>query len=1012
MQKILFKLLVISILFSISFQNFAQKLSKKESQFWQAMKANNLELAEKYLRKNVNPDAQNLKGHTPIFWALASQKFKLAQLLVDYEADINAPIYGNSMIPEKATMLMLACNGNTPTNLKITEFLLKNKAEVNTVISAENLSHDFSALHIAILNRNPYAVKLLLENGAKVGQKIKDNPQYENFTPLALALNQGVDSKADEDLIETLLRHGAKIRQDLTFRDGITVPYEVLFFSIKHKAPYESLKRVAQNLQKNGADFKQVFELPNYKGELLPFVAKYNEEKIVHTLLCCLPSKGLNAQVIHSSNRDEIGYTALHFAIQRKRKPMAKHLLNHVDTTLKAQNGKTAMDLGRESGFYNKLFFLESITQEDIPQFDADSLLKILARSKGKKRINSLTELGKNYITYFQLQEAEKNLQEALRLAKQLGYKNGIASAFNLLGNLYLQKTYFRSYITSEDELLSKLQEMNVQPSTINKISDPFQSWSDYNILILNQISKKKYQDVSIKFEEGVKLKIKRKIFDTLSWTKANHYFANAQQIRLQQKGEPKLWGIHQTIKNLEQESKYLNAEKLYLEWVKIREVGEDSIKLIWALRDFGRFYKRQHQYKKADECFQKIITYYQKIDVSKAVDFCINLANDTGYSNDSIIRAKRKTWQYNYYEQALELSKSIKDSVLKNNIYRQIADDLQSEIWYWLPKKEDHRHIEIYLKTRKLQNEPIELIKSLVMVIHRMPNNTKKQHYFRELGVLLKKSGYNKKRFWLDYAYFYQHHFQEYTKAFELKINLYDKKHLTLIEAKNPIDWLIFKKGDENQAQRCLRILDKFLESHSHTEEKIWAFRLKSHLFQYLENYAEAAENREKILSFENKNPQENSKDFADTGFLFQLAKNQEKSLNYFRKSLEINQKYLELEPQIPIHILKIAYCYESFNDIRSAEKQYVRAFKTAKENLGKSKGVLERYVLNLHTAHEVSLRISQFYAEKKNQKKRALQYAETSLKVAKTLPNGQVFGKVLKVRKSAEWIEKLKKQ
>ncbi len=1017
-------LFIFNLLSFVCFPLQAQKLSKKETKFWQAVQKNDINQVQYYLKKGINPDTKKENYYTPLYWALHQQKFDLAEILIKYKAKIDAPIYQNLTLPQNATLLMLACSGRNPQHHRITEFLLKHGVNPNITIKAQNLTHDFSALEIAIFSRNYFAVNLLLKYGANPNRVIKNNPRFGSFTSLGLALNQGVNAQTDEDIISILLANGAKVQHIIAFQNGNDVPYEVLFCSVKHTY---SVENIAKKLKEKGANFDLDVRLSNYEGKLFPFVAKYNSLGVIQALVACQINH--NSQIIRAESPHEVGFTALHFAIQKQDEQMAKYLLSlpAVDTTIRAKNGQTALDMARKNGMITPLFERQKIiTQDDMAGFEADSLWQLVPKNSGKKKVDILNELGKGYCEFFQIQEAEKVLRQALDLAQKLDDQDGMATTYKYLSNLYFIQTFFEQYTTKTHENLYEIEEkyFKRKRDTLTFIPDePHSNFVrkaiEHDIYSANKIEKNKFKP---EFAPDVTIRVKRQVFHKEYWEKSKNYGIKAGEIRMAQSAADKqVWGIQQLLEILTLHSEATEkTEKLYLKWLNIRYKENDEEKVLWALKNIIRFYVQAREYEKAESYIQEICKIYEKTNSENIARLFINFMPYFDYlprstrlkmNQDSINQVLQKQ-KFRYLQRGLvAVQEHIWDDTLKQKFYRRISSYYEKDMTKFRGFFETKYLLNQYLNTISLQNDIDALVRGYFVVAYHVRDTTILNYYLAKIPELLTKiSDRNKeKSYWIQYANFYQMTLKNYAKTLSIRMLLYDKNYLNLNEVKAPIEEIVFRKTDKNQLEKCLGVLENFLENHENTEEKIWAFRLQSRLWQQLKNYQKSAEFREKIMAFDT--PQNAKKiriDAADAGFLFQLAGNQEKAILYLGRALEITQKYLEFEPQVPIYQLKVAYCYESFEQFRKAEKIYVEAFDTARKNLGKSKGVLEQYIKNLYTAHDVSLRIGQFYGNQK-MKKKALKYAETSLKVAKTLPNEKVFDKVYRIKKSTELIKKL---
>jgi ankyrin repeat protein len=132
------------------------------------------------------PGVGRMGGHsTALHLATCKDKEKIAKLLIDRKADVNArDEYG-------ATPLHKAANTNAP---KVAKLLIDAKADVNT-----RDKYGATPLHEAARCGNLAVAKLLLAAGADVNAK-----DDKNKTPLAGA------NESDKEIIELLKKHGGK----------------------------------------------------------------------------------------------------------------------------------------------------------------------------------------------------------------------------------------------------------------------------------------------------------------------------------------------------------------------------------------------------------------------------------------------------------------------------------------------------------------------------------------------------------------------------------------------------------------------------------------------------------------------------------------------------------------------------------------------------------------------------------------------------------------------------------
>lgn len=135
----------------------------------------------------ANPNVgENTKFGTPLHICAADSNKKIATILIQYGADVDAKNL------ERKTPLMVALeNGNTG----VADVLISAGAEVNV----KNRDKE-TPLHLAVLNSDDYIVKKLLSSGADVNAK-----DSSKRTPLAIA-----EEEKNKKIIDLLIKYGAE----------------------------------------------------------------------------------------------------------------------------------------------------------------------------------------------------------------------------------------------------------------------------------------------------------------------------------------------------------------------------------------------------------------------------------------------------------------------------------------------------------------------------------------------------------------------------------------------------------------------------------------------------------------------------------------------------------------------------------------------------------------------------------------------------------------------------------
>lgn len=151
------------------------------AQLHEFAKAGNKAEVKRLIGENVELDAKNESGQTPLFLAVNNGKKDVVELLLASGANVNA-VDINGL-----TVLSLACENGF---LDLVKLLIKRGAGVN----AKNKYHE-TPLHIATQNAHKQVAELLLVKGAKLRAKTK-----EGIIPLLYAVLCG-----HHELVELLL---------------------------------------------------------------------------------------------------------------------------------------------------------------------------------------------------------------------------------------------------------------------------------------------------------------------------------------------------------------------------------------------------------------------------------------------------------------------------------------------------------------------------------------------------------------------------------------------------------------------------------------------------------------------------------------------------------------------------------------------------------------------------------------------------------------------------------------
>jgi ankyrin repeat protein len=103
------------------------------------------------LHKDLNVNARNLTGHTPLQRALQMHRYNIAQLLVRRGANVNAPLANGGHLLRRAV---------SAGNIRMVRFLIDSGADVNRN----------NPLSRAVAIGHPDIVRLLIKSGARVNR--------------------------------------------------------------------------------------------------------------------------------------------------------------------------------------------------------------------------------------------------------------------------------------------------------------------------------------------------------------------------------------------------------------------------------------------------------------------------------------------------------------------------------------------------------------------------------------------------------------------------------------------------------------------------------------------------------------------------------------------------------------------------------------------------------------------------------------------------------------------------
>ncbi|MDO8932392.1 MAG: ankyrin repeat domain-containing protein [Rhodocyclaceae bacterium] len=164
---------------------------RKET-FLLALRDGNQELIDLFARSNFNIHTLDENGNEPLMFALKKGHTVVAKILLDAGADVN------TRDRLGLTPLLVACGKTARGYNIIAETLIKKGAPINVRDSL-----GFTPLLLALSGGNLDIARLLIERGADVSACTKKGET-------ALALAKGANDPESAEIVELLIREGAK----------------------------------------------------------------------------------------------------------------------------------------------------------------------------------------------------------------------------------------------------------------------------------------------------------------------------------------------------------------------------------------------------------------------------------------------------------------------------------------------------------------------------------------------------------------------------------------------------------------------------------------------------------------------------------------------------------------------------------------------------------------------------------------------------------------------------------
>jgi len=154
-----------------------------------ALAGRHFELARLLHRRGFSVDPRGFALWSPLHSAAYSGDLEVVQILVELNADINAPSESG------LTPLHVARSGNGAKGAEVARFLLEHGAD-----ACARATDDSTPLHHASENRRPEIARVLLEHGVDI-----EATNILGRTPLQMA-----SARQHEETVKLLLEYGAK----------------------------------------------------------------------------------------------------------------------------------------------------------------------------------------------------------------------------------------------------------------------------------------------------------------------------------------------------------------------------------------------------------------------------------------------------------------------------------------------------------------------------------------------------------------------------------------------------------------------------------------------------------------------------------------------------------------------------------------------------------------------------------------------------------------------------------
>ncbi len=331
------------------------------------------------LELGASPEIQDEENHTVLHWAAYEGEVDVVKLLLDHGADIEAQTHEYDTPLSLATFHTSSVDDEQKrkNHISIIKMLLEHGAHVNV----QEKNYGFSPLYHAVSRGDVLIAQMLLDHGADVD--IRDRLPVERPEEFGEPLLCRAARNGDLEVVRLLLQHGADpmVRTE----KGLTSA------AIAYQQGYGELgilltAGTSSHLIPSG---------------LLPLLDRIEKEYDIEKVKALFSQGKIN---IHE--KDERGFTLLHWAVSRGNAAIATRLLQHgADPTAKTNTGllpdtiarrcnnwELAALLAKAAADYVAPSDLERVLREKMVQGDAKRVQELFSR--GEVNVNATNDAG------------------------------------------------------------------------------------------------------------------------------------------------------------------------------------------------------------------------------------------------------------------------------------------------------------------------------------------------------------------------------------------------------------------------------------------------------------------------------------------------------------------------------------------------------------------------------------------------------------------------------------------